>query len=136
MKWGFRVANGPERRSEVDTKVHVQGGPKGPPTVLFEGVFLASGVRWWDLAPDGRRFLMIKDDPRRTLAGPVVIVENWFGGAEAPGPGAVTASHSISRIQRPAAGSMYASSPAIAASCPAQKRNDHLSSSTRVVAVS
>jgi serine/threonine-protein kinase len=51
----------------------------GTPTTLFEGTYSATSGRAWDLAPDGRRFLMVKDETAQTsLAGSVVIVQNWF----------------------------------------------------------
>jgi len=53
----------------------------GTPTLLFEGRFavaaLSSGDAWYDVSPDGRRFLMLKteDAPGTTN---IIIVQNWI----------------------------------------------------------
>jgi len=50
----------------------------GSPEVLFESVdyyFVAAG-RHYDIAPDGKRFLMIKS-PMRNEAR-IIVVQNWF----------------------------------------------------------
>jgi hypothetical protein len=51
----------------------------GRPRVLFEGSFLLGGaVNDYDLTPDGREFLMLRDDsPHRGLTEYKVIL-NWF----------------------------------------------------------
>ena len=54
----------------------------GMPTKLFEGRYYSGNpYRTYDVSPDGRRFLMIKDvgssDDRATPFG-MVVVEHWF----------------------------------------------------------
>ena len=50
----------------------------GTPTTLFEGRFVTvtnpSGDRWYDVTPDGQRFLMLKADDVHHL----VRIQNWF----------------------------------------------------------
>jgi Tol biopolymer transport system component len=52
----------------------------GRPEVLFEGRYVNSRIRIWnpyyDISPDGQRFLMIKDVEGRT--GQINVVLNWF----------------------------------------------------------
>lgn len=53
----------------------------GEPTKLFDGVFVASGAtpgRTYDISPDGRRFLMIKQpvDPSASPAS-MVVIQHW-----------------------------------------------------------
>ena len=52
----------------------------GTPVKLFEGRFFSGLVgRTYDVSPDGRRFLMIKDAASTAELPPqIVIVENWF----------------------------------------------------------
>ena len=57
----------------------------GTPSKLFDGHYYYGGVgtpdRPYDVSPDGRRFLMIKnaENPNRANAGSrIVVVENWF----------------------------------------------------------
>jgi eukaryotic-like serine/threonine-protein kinase len=56
----------------------------GPPTRLFETpsyVFEARGQRSYDVAPDGKRFVMLKNtDPSGPRATPprIIVVQNWF----------------------------------------------------------
>ena len=48
----------------------------GKPTLLFEGNFSGSGI-WvaqYDVAPDGREFLMIQEEPKTQIH----VVQNWF----------------------------------------------------------
>ncbi len=51
----------------------------GKPEVLFEGSYLSSslspGFLYWDVTPDGQRFLMIKED--RKEPGRINVVLNW-----------------------------------------------------------
>ena len=56
------------------------------PTKLFEGLYGAAAFysrRTYDVSPDGRRFLMVKDsaagDPNATPASMVVVL-NWLEG--------------------------------------------------------
>ena len=56
---------------------HEEGGVQvGVPRRLFEGEYAADmeKSRFYDIAPDGRRFLMIKQPDVRSLN----IVLNWF----------------------------------------------------------
>ena len=46
-------------------------------TSYFGFVGLA-GARNYDLSPDGKRFLLIKDKPHEQSAAALVIVQNWF----------------------------------------------------------
>ena len=52
----------------------------GRPEVLFEGRYvnsrIVSGNPYYDISPDGQRFLMIKDIEGRT--GQINVVLNWF----------------------------------------------------------
>lgn len=52
----------------------------GAPRVLFEGKFVSSvPIRIYDAAPDGKRFLMVKDVERPTLKPThMILVQNWF----------------------------------------------------------
>ena len=56
----------------------------GRPRTLFEGHFLRS----YDVAPDGRRFLMIKEDPAELGPAHVNVVLNWFEEVKRRVPGA------------------------------------------------
>jgi len=51
------------------------------PTKLFEGPYLRGSGRAYDVSPDGRRFLMIKegDGPSDDSSPPgIIVVQNWF----------------------------------------------------------
>jgi Tol biopolymer transport system component len=52
----------------------------GAPRVLFRGPFGATAlVRGYDVAPDGRRFLMVQQKERApTIASHMILVQNWF----------------------------------------------------------
>jgi hypothetical protein len=53
----------------------------GTPTRLFEGQYLRGTGRAYDVSPDGKRFLMIKegDGPRDNSSPPgIIVVQNWF----------------------------------------------------------
>jgi serine/threonine-protein kinase len=64
--------------------VSIQRGPTfaaGNPQVLFEGRYAAPQVgRVYDVSPDGRRFLMLKESESGAEAQPpqLVVVLNWF----------------------------------------------------------
>ena len=66
----------------------------GNPEVLFETqYYFAISFRTYDLAPDGQRFLMIKegaltDDSGTSARTQIVLIENWFEELErlVPGP--------------------------------------------------
>ncbi len=57
----------------------------GSPKVLFEGQFLTSGVGMtgsgntsYDVAPDGQRFVMIKESEEQQESRQIKVVLNWF----------------------------------------------------------
>jgi serine/threonine-protein kinase len=52
----------------------------GPPAKVFDTpYFQPNPQRWYDVSPDGRRFLMIKENTPRRSATPasMVVVQNW-----------------------------------------------------------
>jgi len=58
------------------------GFSAGKPTVLFEkeyakSEFPATGTAY-DVSPDARRFLMVKETDQNTAAAQVNVVLNWF----------------------------------------------------------
>jgi serine/threonine-protein kinase len=69
--------------------VPIQSGPTfaaGNPQVVFEGRYFTGGGRSYDVSPDGRRFLMIKDASATsdTSTPPqLIIVQNWQSGLAA-----------------------------------------------------
>ncbi len=52
----------------------------GAPRVLFQGRFGATAsIRGYDVAPDGRRFLMVQQKDRApTIVSQMILVQNWF----------------------------------------------------------
>ncbi len=66
---------------DVETKPTFRAGK---PRMLFEGHFLGS----YDIAPDGTRFLMIKEDPAESGPAHVNVVLNWFEEVKRRVPGA------------------------------------------------
>jgi Tol biopolymer transport system component len=53
----------------------------GKPTVLFRGTFFSRmGITPWDISPDGRRFLMVKEAKTMEVEAPrkINVVVNWF----------------------------------------------------------
>ncbi len=51
----------------------------GQPAVLFTGNYLNDpGRGQYDVAPDGKRFLMMKEDTAQQEAGQINVVLNWF----------------------------------------------------------
>ena len=53
----------------------------GKPRLLFEGPYAAMGLldgRLYDLAPDGRRFLMVKQSDPPPAPTQFNVVLNWF----------------------------------------------------------
>ena len=67
----------------VSVEVTGQSFQWGTARVLFEGTFSGfggtTGPRNYDLSPDGKRFLMIKDAVVAESAGPqIIVVQNWF----------------------------------------------------------
>ena len=64
--------------------VSIPPGPTfaaGKPQVVFEGRYFTGGGRSFDVSPDGRRFLMIKDARGTRAEAPsppqIVVVQNW-----------------------------------------------------------
>ena len=53
----------------------------GTPTLLFEGQFAVStvsgGDAWYDVSPDGKRFLMLKNEETPSSSASIVVVQNW-----------------------------------------------------------
>jgi serine/threonine-protein kinase len=51
------------------------------PTLLFEGRFAASpgtmGDAWYDVSPDGQRFLMLRDEETPNSTASIVMVQDW-----------------------------------------------------------
>lgn len=60
----------------------------GRPQVLFETAQfgLEGQQRNFDLAPDGRRFLMVKNLPPPDNVAPLVVIQNWFAELRAKAP--------------------------------------------------
>jgi serine/threonine-protein kinase len=53
----------------------------GKPRLLFElkGYTLGTPLRNWDVSPDGKRFLTVKDGERKPeRATEMILVQNWF----------------------------------------------------------
>ncbi len=51
----------------------------GTPKLLFEGEYFSYGPRAvYDVAPDGPRFLMIKESEEELTATQINVVLNWF----------------------------------------------------------
>ena len=52
----------------------------GAPRMLFQGNYGASaGIRGYDVAPDGRRFLMVQQKERPPIrASEMILVQNWI----------------------------------------------------------
>jgi hypothetical protein len=63
---------------DINTKsIFSAGKPKG----LFEGLYLPTGasIPWYDVSPDGQRFLMLKPAESQTTAPTQInVVLNWF----------------------------------------------------------
>jgi Tol biopolymer transport system component len=60
---------------DVETKPTFRAGR---PRTLFEGRYLNHGFKRYDVAADGSRFLMIKEDPAESGPAHVNVVLNWF----------------------------------------------------------
>jgi len=50
----------------------------GAPRLLFEGSYVAQTGDDYDVAPDGRRFVMIQRGPSEAPATQITLVQNWF----------------------------------------------------------
>jgi Tol biopolymer transport system component len=56
---------------------------RGTPEVLFEGSYvsthsLSSGVQYYDISPDGQRFLMMKEGELPADQSQIYVILNWF----------------------------------------------------------
>jgi Tol biopolymer transport system component len=62
---------------DVDT---TSGFSAGKPRMLFEGPYLPTpgSLPFYDVSPDGRRFLMLKPSEQTTSVAQIVVVQNWF----------------------------------------------------------
>jgi eukaryotic-like serine/threonine-protein kinase len=62
---------------DVDT---TSGFSAGKPRMLFEGPYLPTpgSLQFYDVSPDGRRFLMLKPSEQTTSLVQIVVVQNWF----------------------------------------------------------
>jgi len=50
----------------------------GPPRLLFEGSYVAETDVDYDVAPDGRRFVMIERGASQAPVRQIALVQNWF----------------------------------------------------------
>ncbi len=54
----------------------------GKPGVLFEGRYVSHsnppGYQYYDISPDGKRFLMLKEENLAEAQTPINVVLNWF----------------------------------------------------------
>ena len=54
----------------------------GSPKVLFEGRYVRHstppGFQYYDISPDGQRFLMLKEEELAEAQGQINVVLNWF----------------------------------------------------------
>jgi serine/threonine-protein kinase len=73
-----------EKMLVVDIGAHARFNP-GKPRLLFQGPFLysgdlptLSGIRHYDVTPDGRTLLMVKPGEREIAAAQIHVVLNWF----------------------------------------------------------
>jgi hypothetical protein len=50
------------------------------PQLVLEGKFAGTGpIRWYDVNPDGRRFLIVQEKERPPVrATQIVLAQNWF----------------------------------------------------------
>jgi hypothetical protein len=76
------VAGNLLRMMVVPVKATTTGFSAGTPRKLFEGGYartMTTGVRGYDVTPDGQRFLMVRPlDLPPEPATELVLVENWF----------------------------------------------------------
>ena len=52
----------------------------GEPVLLFQGKYLGSSGHWgrnYDLSPDGKQFLMIKEERVESAATQINVILNW-----------------------------------------------------------
>ena len=54
----------------------------GPPRLLFEGSYPShstpAGFQYYDISPDGKRFLMMKEETGQQETAQINVVLNWF----------------------------------------------------------
>jgi serine/threonine-protein kinase len=66
----------------VSIQVKDQTLDTGKPRVLFEGAYASHsnppGMQYYDISPDGQRFLMMKEEQRREAQGEIRVIQNWF----------------------------------------------------------
>lgn len=62
------------------------------PRVVFEGTYVwVANRRTWDIAPDGQRFLMLKEGSGQgNAAGNIIVVQTLVRRSETPGAYALT----------------------------------------------
>jgi Tol biopolymer transport system component len=71
----YRQGNDKMMVVDVETKPTFRAGRA---RTLFEGRYHSHGVNFYDVASDGTRFLMIKEDPAESGPAQVKVVLNWF----------------------------------------------------------
>ena len=71
-----------EKTMVVSIQTQDQTARAGNPRVLFEGQYVSHsnppGYQQYDITPDGKRFLMMKEDTAQQEAGQINVVLNWF----------------------------------------------------------
>ena len=54
----------------------------GSPKILFEGRYVShstpAGFQYYDISPDGKRFLMLKEGELSEAQGQINVILNWF----------------------------------------------------------
>jgi hypothetical protein len=52
----------------------------GKPRILFQGQYVPTSATfpYYDVSPDGQRFLMIKESEETPALTQIVVVQNWF----------------------------------------------------------
>jgi len=70
-----------DRTMAVSIQTQGQTLTAGSPKVLFEGRYVnhsaPAGLQYYDISPDGKRFLMLKEDTAQEQT-PINVVLNWF----------------------------------------------------------
>jgi Tol biopolymer transport system component len=66
----------------VSIQAQGQTVSRGSPRVLFEGQYVSHsdppGVQYYDISPDGKRFLMMKEGDPADTQSQINVVLNWF----------------------------------------------------------
>ena len=76
--------DGQDGQAVLVVPIDTEGGfAAGTPEVLFEGPYLPEipNGRQYDLAPDGQRFLMVKEGAATgdtSTPSQIIVIENWF----------------------------------------------------------